>query len=120
MATLLAKGILVDTTYCPKTPAILYATKFVNSGGLALMLISDDSINEPLAKISLNIEGVTEKLPFNQFVCKSYSENDGMEEWLVESGIASYTGKIVVFNRCCESILELNEELSNILKETLQ
>lgn len=120
MNVLLAKDLVVDTTYCPNTPAILYATKFVNSGGLALMLVSNDGINEPLAKISLNIQGVSETLPFDEFVCKSYSENEGMEEWLVEAGIATETGKYASFGHADGAILKLAPQYSALLKGALQ
>lgn len=124
MSILLKKGIMLDIAYARRTPAILYATHYLNSGALALVLTSDDDLGEPLAKISVNIENVSAQLPFNEFVCKSYAENEGMEEWLLSSGLAEDTGKTAIFGLEIGLILRLNEELSTTLanarKEALQ
>lgn len=119
MNTLLKKGLTLELAV-GSFPAALYATKYLNSGALALMFISDDGIYEPLAKASLNIEGVSENLAYNEFVCKDYSENEGMFEYFVDSGLAEETGRGAIFGHASGPILRLNAELSAILKESMQ
>lgn len=115
---LLAKGLTLDLAV-GEYPAMLMAAKYLNNGALALFFVSDDGLGEPLCKASLNIEPVSDKLPFNQFVCKSYSENEGLEEYLLDSGIAEDTGQYCTAGHTGGWILQLNAELSAILQESL-
>jgi len=53
-----------------------------HNGNLAVQLILDNG--ELYATLSVNVEGVT--LADNEFVAKTYSENDGLVEQFVEKG----------------------------------
>ena len=52
------------------------------NGNLAIQLNLDDG--EPYATLSVNVEGI--KLADNEFVAKTYSENEGLVEQFVEKG----------------------------------
>ena len=52
------------------------------NGNLAVQLNLDDG--EPYATLSVNVEGIT--LADNEFVAKTYSENEGLVEQFVEKG----------------------------------
>ena len=118
MTTLLAEGLEFESAYCT-SPAILYAAQYV-AGGLALQLVSDDGIGEPLATLSVWVEGVSDSLAFNEFVVKSYSENEGVDDWLMEANLAQPTGRYVFFGDVGGAIFRLNEALSATLKGTQQ
>lgn len=115
---ILAKGLTLKLVH-GIWPAILVAGKYQSNNALALYFVSDDDLNEPLCKSSLNQETISGLLPFNQFLCKDYSENEGMVKFLTESGIAIPTGGACqVGYEVCE-ILQLNDKLSAILKEAI-
>ena len=52
------------------------------NGNLAVQLNLDDG--EPFATLSVNVEGIT--LADNEFVAKTYSENEGLVEQFIEKG----------------------------------
>ncbi len=61
-------------------------------GGLAVQLI-DESDGLDYATVSINVEGV--RLADDEFVFKTYSENDGLLEAMVHAGIVEKTGRVV-------------------------
>ena len=52
------------------------------NGNLAVQLNLDNG--EPYATLSVNVEGI--KLADNEFVAKTYSENEGLVEQFIEKG----------------------------------
>jgi hypothetical protein len=59
-------------------------------GKLAVQLYDEEG---PCAKLSVNIEGL--ELPDDEFVAKTYSENEGLVEQFIEKGIFIDTGRVV-------------------------
>lgn len=59
-------------------------------GGLCVKLI--DEIGEPLANLSIWLPA-SPSLPKNQFVCKNYSENEGILESLAEQNKIKVVGE---------------------------
>lgn len=88
MNRILAKTTL-SSKYIQNAPALIIADTY-ELGGMALTAVSDDGLGEPLAMLSTWVVGVTQNLPLGWFVCKSYSENEGIEEWLINSGLCEY------------------------------
>ena len=58
------------------------------NGNLAIQLMSAE---EPLAVLSIPVDGVS--LGKDEFVAKTYSENEGLLEQFVEAGLFSDTGR---------------------------
>ena len=101
-----------------KFPAVLVGANYLNNPkALALYFVSDDGLGEPLAKASIYLEKISDCLPPDEFICKTYSENVGMDEWLLAAGIASETGDGVFIARAHCPILKLAPELFTILSE---
>ena len=99
-------------------PAVLLGSAYIaQPSSLAIMLISDDGIGEPLATASVYVEAITPLLEPDEFVCKNYSENIGMDNWLTDEGLATDTEKRCVVGRTCCPILRLSPELFAILSE---
>lgn len=57
--------------------------------------LADAIDDSPVTTASVNIPGISENLPENEMVLKSYSENEGMLEALVDAGIVEDTGRRV-------------------------
>jgi len=62
------------------------------NGNLAIQLMTAE---EPYATLSINVDGVS--LEKNEFVAKTYSENEGILPQFVESGLFTDTGKTTSF-----------------------
>tara|TARA_R110000765_G_scaffold328057_1_gene419085 strand:- start:251 stop:586 length:336 start_codon:yes stop_codon:yes gene_type:complete len=62
------------------------------NGNLAVQLILDD--DEPYAELSISTDI---DLPKDEFVAKTYNENEGLLEQFLENGIFSDTGKTTNF-----------------------
>lgn len=110
MSNIIGRDVL-KTQYIPDTPVAIIADGYT-AGGLAIRLVSDDALAEPIATISVWVEGVTPNLPQGWFVCKSYSENEGVEEWLLETGLCVWVCDVDVpvgFEIC--HVLKLNKDL---------
>lgn len=78
-------------------------------GGLCVLL-TDAVTGEPVAKVSIHVPGLD--LPPDRFVCKNYSEGEGMDIALEAAGIARKTGATakVGTGMICP-IMELLEEV---------
>lgn len=100
-------------------PATLIATRYSANNAIALLLVSNDGIGEPLTTITTNSPGFSEKLPAGQFLCKSYSENDGMDKWLEDNNIAKATGDYVQLGFVCLPIMELNPKYLPLIAQSL-
>jgi hypothetical protein len=58
------------------------------NGNLAIQLMTAE---EPVARLSINVDGVS--LEKNEFVAKTYNENEGLLPQFIESGLFTDTGK---------------------------
>jgi hypothetical protein len=70
--------------------------QYDNNGNRAVQLSSFNEEYqgwEPFATLSVNTD---ETLPENEFVAKTYSENEGLVEQFIEMGLFEDTGKTVI------------------------
>tara|TARA_Y100001951_G_C11081095_1_gene151397 strand:+ start:143 stop:445 length:303 start_codon:yes stop_codon:yes gene_type:complete len=75
-----------------------------HDGNLAVELYNEEG---PYAKLSVNIEGL--ELPDDEFVAKTYSENEGLVEQFIEKGIFIDTGRVVTVGHAgVQPILEIS------------
>lgn len=74
--------------------------------GLALRFTSK---GVPYMTVSVWVD-ITPMLPPNQFVCKNYSENDDIDNWLSQNGIAKFTGEVTECGFVTCPIMELIED----------
>lgn len=97
----------------------LSAAQYGN-GNLAVQLMSWDEeyeFWEPYAKLSVNTELILEA---DFFVAKTYSENEGLIEQFIESGIFENTGQVVPLGYASGAILKLTDKfLEEIAKATM-
>ena len=63
----------------------------------ATAIFIQDENGQPFAKLSVNVEGITENLLPGEFVCKDYSENEYIAEAIFETELFEDTGKKVAF-----------------------
>jgi hypothetical protein len=66
--------------------------RYAIGAGLAVQLFEEDD-ECPFAVASINVEGVA--LAEDEFVCKTYSENEGLLEAMLLSGVVECTGRSV-------------------------
>jgi hypothetical protein len=68
---------------------------YSNNNALRLVVVSEDPMhdNEPMCTASVNIHGV--QLEADEVIIKNYSENEGVQEALLDAGIIVLTGKRV-------------------------
>jgi hypothetical protein len=85
--------LTLDTRYGGGCPVKLLAARYSANDRIALMLVSNDGLGEPVATITCNIPSA--KLEPFEVIVKDWSENEDMEDWLIDSGIAYATGKVV-------------------------
>lgn len=97
----------LGTVYFLGEKCELVRTKYHN-GTMALMLHhSEDGYH--FARASVNVEGVSEKLPEGHVVVKTYQENEGMDTALEASGLLVHTGQTVPVGRTVCPIMRLVE-----------
>lgn len=94
----------LGTVYFLGEKCDLVRTKYHN-GTMALMLHCEDGI--PMARASVNVEGVSESLPEGHVVIKTYNENEGMDTALEASGLLVHTGQTVPVGRTMCPIMRL-------------
>lgn len=75
--------------YGPRKLSVL-TDQYKFGGGLVVELI--DETGEPYTRVSTNCEV---QLAHDEFVFKTYSENDGLLEAMVAAGIVETTGRFV-------------------------
>ena len=73
------------------------------NGNLAVQLMQE---GEPYATLSTNVEGVT--MDSDCFIAKNYSENEGLLDQFVESGLFEDTGRRVDSGFVCIPIYKFN------------
>lgn len=99
-----------NATYV-KSDVDIIAGKYPNRR-LALTLI-DIYDGTPAAKVTVNVpECPLEK---DAIIVKSYSENEGMLEWLVKSGLVESTGKPVIVGREIAEIVKVTDKLKAMI-----
>lgn len=94
-----------------KCDADIVQGKYPN-GRLALALV-DPHTGEPLAKITVNVPECP--LQEDEIIVKSYSENLGMLEWMLNSGLAEDTGKPVIVGREIAEIVRITDKLKAMM-----
>jgi len=65
------------------------------AGGATALLLVDASDGSLVATASINVCGVSETLPADTLVLKTYSELEGLLALLEQAGIAEHTGESV-------------------------
>ena len=78
-------------------------TNRYTNGNLAVQLMQE---GEPYATLSTNVEGVT--MDNDCFIAKNYSENEGLLDQFVESGLFEDTGRKVDSGFVCIPIYKFN------------
>lgn len=77
-------------------PRIVFvSTNAYTHGGLVVQLI-DELYKEQYATVSIYVRGV--RLADDEFVFKTYSENEGLLESMLKAGIVEETGRSVVLS----------------------
>ena len=71
----------------------LCVAAYANNGSLYIGLVEAES-GEPFTDITVNMHESAVFPPF-QAAVKNYSENDGMESFIKESGLGNATGQVV-------------------------
>jgi len=87
------------------------ASSYASDGGLALELWSADD-GRRVAKVTICLDY---PLGVDEVIIKSYSENEGMLEWLISEGLVVDTGKRVTtgFVEC--AVVKITEKLRGVL-----
>lgn len=78
-------------------PVRLLAARYHTDSSIALLLVSDDGIGEPVCTCTVcmpEIRQVADVLP-NEVFIKDWSENEGMYDWLLANDIIEPTGESV-------------------------
>lgn len=65
--------------------------KQYGNGRLAVVLVCEGG--EPYSTASTNLSDELE-VGENEFFCKCWSENDGIDQWLIDNGIAEKVGEV--------------------------
>lgn len=76
----------------------IHADRYTHGGGLAVQLI-DEADGMPYATVSVNFEGLT--LKDDEFVFKTYSENEGLLEELLAADVIGLTGQSTELGPVC-------------------
>jgi hypothetical protein len=74
-------------------PCKIVRTTYSIGGALAVQIVAGDTADlpgEPIARISANFPGKSEKLPPNHFYCKDWSENMLIIQELIELGLIEF------------------------------
>lgn len=88
---------LTLTGYGPPRTVSVQTDQYVH-GGLAVQLV-DESDGMPFATVSIKVPDVT--LKDDEFVFKTYSENEGLLEQLLAAGAVERTGRSVPIGPIC-------------------
>lgn len=81
------------------TPCFIEYNNYQHGDGIAVQLY-DVADGLPFATVSVNVKGIT--LGANEFIFKTYGENEGMIEPFIANKIVQYTGREVTvgFTTC--------------------
>lgn len=88
----LHENVVMKTKYVDNITVDILVGRYVYDNDVTCVLALDSATGEPVMKISTTV-GVPIQFPF--FICKNYSENEGVAEWLEENNIAKRTGHLV-------------------------
>jgi hypothetical protein len=81
-------------------------------GAVAIAMV-DAATGEPVAKVTVNIPGV--ELGDDEILVKDYAENEGMLDWLLESGLVEHTGRAVSTGHVTVSVVRLTDRFKQLL-----
>lgn len=65
------------------------------AGGATALLLVDAQDGSPVTTASINVSGVSETLPADTLILKTYSEHEGLLALLEDEGIVEHTGESV-------------------------
>jgi hypothetical protein len=106
---------ICETAYIRGAKVDVVALQYAQ-GGLAIELV-DTITHEPYARVSVWTK-LTCALKPNQFLCKSYAENEGIDVWLLKTGICIDPNlPLITTGFVTSRILQLNSELSTKLEK---
>src|SRR5437763_1944588 len=83
-----------------RRPVSVVTDEYTHGGGLAVHLVCEDG--EPYATVSVNVEGV--RLAADEFVFKTYSENEGLIQAMLAAGAVAITGRICSVGPICRLV----------------
>ncbi len=81
----------------------IHTGRYEHGDGLAVQLI-DEADGLPYATVSVNVEGLT--LKDDEFVFKTYSENEGLLEELRAAGVVEFAGQLTDFGPVCRLVAD--------------
>lgn len=73
---------------------VVYETTYP-AGGATAIYLEDVADGAHVATATINVEGVSEKLPASQALIKNYSGHEGMMDALIRAGLVQDTGRRV-------------------------
>jgi hypothetical protein len=85
------------------------------AGGATALLLIDDSDGSPVITASINVAGVSEKLPKDTLVLKTYSEHQGLLPLLEDEGVVEHTGQSVPTGYELSPIVRLTRRIPDYL-----
>jgi hypothetical protein len=77
-------------------------------GGNLAVLLFEEETGEPFATASVNVEGI--ELADDEFVFKTYSENEGLLEAMLEAGIVAMTGRSADVGPICRLLRSVKSD----------
>lgn len=109
----------LETKWIKSTPATITIDNYIN-GGLGVRII-DATTHEPLTTASVWVRNVSVELAWGQFVCKDYSENQGLEDCLIREGLCFKTDHppvITGYETC--NVLQFNPALVALIQADMK
>ena len=110
------KSVLNYESKYGNIPVEIVPKKYVGSNRMALIML-DALDGEPVTTITVNIPEAP--LDDDEIIVKNYSENEGMLEFLVESGLVEDTGKFIQTGFVIVNIVKMTEKLKSIIGANL-
>lgn len=87
-----------------------------NNGAAACVLLASDG--QPFATLSVNVSGISEKLPKGEFFLKDYSENREIVDELIKQGILIPTGEETELPHAIVKSYKVNDKYKSNLFES--
>ena len=105
----------IDTEWCNVE---LVLGTYADDGSIAMMFV--DEVQQPVltATVCLSGSGAPET-PENHVWLKTWSENDGVDDWLEDANIVSLTGKVHPCGYAVAELAELGDTVKQILNDHL-
>jgi len=79
----------------PYGPAVILVGRYPAGGAIAVQLVADGAIPEPMATFSTNLVPSGAEVESDEFNVKSWSENEALVQPLMATGLFEDTGKRV-------------------------